>query len=137
MPSEFICPLGNTTIVDHAEAEKESELDMTVYFRSEKKWFFPECSSCNMKKSERHANFNETGTFESSIVVISCLFKKNECGTNVKHYTLEDLETGKVPNNNLIGTCPICGENERCIEKWHEIGTGCTECLEKIEIQPV
>jgi hypothetical protein len=108
---------------------------MTVYFKSEKKWLFPGCAGCKMKKKERYANFNETGTFESSTTVISCLFKKNECKTNAKHYTLYDLEAGKVPNNNLIGTCPICGQDERCIEKWQGIGTGCTECLEKIECQ--
>jgi hypothetical protein len=57
---------------------------------------------------------------------------KNE---STKTYTIKNLLEGKVPNDNLIGTCPICNEQNRCIEKWKNVGIGCTECLQKMEEQ--
>jgi hypothetical protein len=48
-------------------------------------------------------------------------------------YTIKDLLDGNVPNDNLIGTCPICNEPNSCIEMWKHVGIGCTECLEKME----
>jgi hypothetical protein len=50
-------------------------------------------------------------------------------------YTIKDLLDGNVPNDNLIGTCPICNEPDTCIEKWRFVGIGCTNCLEHMKKQ--